>query len=288
MDCPSGTGSKHLSPALSASSPNKMSPYSDIVALHFADQVLHVHRFVVETVPKLHAVVAARNEFDMSEVSTVAGHALVSFMYKGSYDPLALAVHDQNSAERSTDLLRSSFDVYKLARKYNMTDLAVLAQEDIESRTDDLDPAEALAAVKKACPLPDANDAWLCSYTKTLLDATYASVEAFLASEIMAAENAEMTISITEMLLRTVIRSAKDREAHERQHIEELRAEEQDLREKLARRGKLGKSDRRRLDEIEEELAALTLHHEPQSDPEEAPEPEADAEAVAEAIPDDY
>ncbi|KAH7016221.1 uncharacterized protein B0I36DRAFT_368806 [Microdochium trichocladiopsis] len=239
------SGDSEVSLAQSVTSPNKASPYSDMIALRCTDGVLFVHRFKLETMPKLHSLVSPHHELNILGVSAAAGHVLVNFLYKGYYDVALSWNAGRVTKTRDAELLRCSFDVYATARQYDIDSLAILAQDDIESRTVHLEPAEALAAVKKACPLPDTKDEWLRNYTKTLLNAAYPSIEAFLTSTIMAADHAEETMSITEMLLRTVISSTMERELEEKTEREaveeaaraELRPELEALEAKKTRRG---------------------------------------------------
>lgn len=238
-----------------------------MVALHCADETLFVHRFILETVPKLHSLASIHHGLNMSGLSAAAGHVLVNFLYKGFYGVSPSLDNGRVTKARDTELLRCSFDVYATARQYDIDSLAILAQDDIERRTDHLEPAEALVAVKKACPLPDTKDEWLRNYTKTLLTATYPSVEAFLTSTIMATDHAEKTMSITEMMLRTVISSVMERELEEKKEQETAEAdaraaeeaEFEELKAKLARKGKLFRVERARL----EQLACKVAVYEP-------------------------
>ncbi|KAH7016269.1 uncharacterized protein B0I36DRAFT_396406 [Microdochium trichocladiopsis] len=172
-------------------------------------QEFYLHRLELKTVPKLHSLVSANNEINMPGVSAAVGHVLVNFLYKAFYDVPALCEDGHDTKERDAEWLRCSFDVHATARQYGIDSLVTLAQNDIDSRAGRLEPSEALAAVKKACPLPDTKDEWLRNYTRTLLNVTYPSVEAFLTSTIMEPAHAEETMSITEMLLRTAWQDLK-------------------------------------------------------------------------------
>ncbi|KAH7041227.1 uncharacterized protein B0I36DRAFT_312401 [Microdochium trichocladiopsis] len=226
MDGSSSSEHKLPSTTGEAPSPVKMSPYSDVVTLYFADQVLVVHRFVLEKAPKLHDMVSTRTQHRISDISGAAGHILINYLYKGLYEMLPLLEYDRTTAERRINMLQCSFEVYEAARKYQIHDLAKEATIDIEGRTGDLEPSEVLAVLKQACPLPDTSDVWLRGYMRTLLDIAYTSIEAFLASDIMAPENCERTISITEMLLRTMISSTNEKHELERQVREAAEAAE--------------------------------------------------------------
>ncbi|KXJ85008.1 hypothetical protein Micbo1qcDRAFT_181188 [Microdochium bolleyi] len=176
----------------------------------------------------------------MSGVSGAAGQIIVNFLYKGSYEAPTLWNDELLMKDGGAESLRCSFDVLATAKKYDIGSLATLAQEYIESWTDQLEPAKALVAIKKACSLPDAKDEWLRNHTKTLLSATYTNIEAFLASAIMTAEHAESAISITEMMLRTVISSIMERQIEKQKEREAARevketspATEQELRAEI-------------------------------------------------------
>lgn len=194
------------------------------------------------------------NALDMPDVSGETGHVIVHYLYTEKYDGV--------ESSFGSDALRRSFEVYAAATKYQIPDLREKAQEAIEANTDDLNAAEALAALKHACPLPDPRDVWLHEYTKTLVNAAYADVSSFLASDIMAPENAESTMSITEMILRAVIRSAKERELSlaevEKANQDVFNAELAEVNQleakKESRGGKLLKKDQARLSELIERL----------------------------------
>ncbi|KAJ1323064.1 BTB/POZ domain-containing protein 3/6 [Microdochium nivale] len=272
MECPSGTEQK---PSLPDAAPPSLveSPYAKIVALRFADQVLHIHKFLLAKSGRLSVAASTQDEINMTDVSGATGHVLVHYLYTGDYNTNA-----STKSVSGAELLRSSLETYAVAKKYQLSDLSYQTQHDIESRSVDLDPSKALAIVKKTCPLPDAGDLWFRDYTKALLARTYTDVAAFLSSDLMATDAAESTMSITEMLLRAVISSVQEKEK-ERHHIEPD-AQERSRREKMvalnaerdaleARKIKKGKLTRRfaqRLEMIKAELASLT----PDDDPERA------------------
>lgn len=241
------------------------SPYCDFVRVRLADQVLQVHRFVIEKSEHLRNAISAQNEVDLSDVKGVTGHVLVDYLYtrtlNGTKDlPVA-------------DVLPIIFDVYSVAKRFQMDDLRQTTQTAIEGHTTVMVPSEALASIKKACPLPDASDTWLRDYSKTLLKTAYNDVASFLASDIMADENAEGTISITEMLLRAMISLTKDEEGRiaeghltamtqakddaEQARIEGLIYGKNSLEKKKRLKKKLLKKDQMRYDELLQEIALV-------------------------------
>lgn len=235
------------------------SPYCNFVAIRFSDQVLQVHRFILEKSESLCDAVSARNEVDLSNISGVTGHILVNYLYTGTLDGI--------KDIPTIDVLPVIFDVYSTAKRFQMDGLRRTTQTEIESHTSGMSPADALTAIKKACPLPDVTDVWLRDYSKTLLAAAFDDVTSFLDSDIMAEENAESNISITEMLLRAILSSAKEKKEAQRAAAEQaaiestwgeerlkLRDEKLALEAKLARKGKLRNTDRARLDVVQEML----------------------------------
>ncbi|KAH7024610.1 uncharacterized protein B0I36DRAFT_352825 [Microdochium trichocladiopsis] len=191
-------------------------PYADIITIRFTDQVLHVHSFLVKRFPKLHALVSTHNEVDMHDVSGAAGHTIVNYLYNGTYEILTSVNDAGMPASHNDDALHSSLEVYAAARKFQLDALQKSAEEDIKSRTAHIKPLDALALVKKVFPFHDAGDTWLRGYMKKLLDAAYSDVEAILASNILTADHTDQTVSITEMLLRTVIDCMREREVRSR------------------------------------------------------------------------
>lgn len=191
----------------------------------------------------------SRSEIDMSEFSSATGHALAHFLYTGQYG----GASDSSSA-RGTDALRSTFEVYAAASKYQLNGLREKAQEAIETtNTDEVKPTEVLTVIKETYPLPNVGDVWLRAYTKGLLDASFTDVASFMASDLMAADHAESTMSITEMLLRAVINSEKERrEQAERDRIAAELAEKE-AREREEREAK----EAIEREEREREAAAL-------------------------------
>jgi len=169
--------------------------------------VLQIHRFVLEKSEHLVAAPSVQNEVDLSSISGMTGHVLVGYLYTGTLE----GTKDLPVA----DVLPAIFGVYAAAKRFRMSDLRQATQTEIESHTSSMNPSEAITAIKKACPLPDVADTWLRNHSKTLLDAAFDDVTSFLASDIMADEHAESTISITEMLLRAMICSAKEKTERE-------------------------------------------------------------------------
>ncbi|KXJ86616.1 hypothetical protein Micbo1qcDRAFT_236898 [Microdochium bolleyi] len=202
MDLPSGVDTMPNSltrPAMPSVNPSR---YSSIVGLRFADQVLHVHHFLLDKAPKLRVLVSTNKDVAIP-------------------DTLAIPVGASN-----LDELRSHFEVYAAATKYQLVGLQKAVQQAIDNQTANLEPSVALAIVKKTCPQPDVADLWLRDYAKALLDATFSDVTSFLNSDLMTADAGESTISITELLLRAVLSSLKAKE--------ERRAEEELPQEQLA------------------------------------------------------
>ena len=242
----------------------KHRPFASIVAIRFADQTLHIHEFLLDASPTLRDLISPEKEIDMSSMSGAAGHILLTYLYKGHFD-LAVQYGSKDSIE--TGALRRSFEVYAAAKKYQLGPLCETMQASIDEMTATLDSPKALMVFKEACPYPDARDGWLRDYTKSLLNETYPDVATFLASDIMAEENAECIVSATEMLLRSMIRSVREKEVKAKQEAEDrevadklktdLLGEREALDEKRARKGKLSKTDRARYEAITIQLASM-------------------------------
>ncbi|KAJ1323161.1 inhibitor of Bruton tyrosine kinase [Microdochium nivale] len=265
MECPSSAKRLSVSLGKAAPPPVYTSPYAAVVALRFADQVLPVHKFVLANCAKLSALVSAEDDINLLDISGVTGHVVVHYLYTRSYTRPV-----EPDTVSDAEALRRSFEIYATTKKYQLGDVHERVKADINSQSAHLEPSEVLSIVKKACPFPDAGDLWLRDYTKALLGRTYTDVASFLASDLMATNAAESTMSITEMLLRAFMSSVEESEmkkqqAKERETLnktmgvmgEALCAERDALEEKLSIKGKLGKIDRARFAEIKEKIAAL-------------------------------
>jgi len=150
---------------------------------------LDVHRALLLRHPKLLAL--AGDQFSSIEgrsppevaplknTSRSAGHVLVHYLYTGTYGTLKW-VGTRNGCEERAAKLKTGFEVYAAARKYELVDLEDLAKAQISFLSKDLDAFAIVAVVNEVYPMSTDDDTWFPGFMKTVVKTAFKDPTALL------------------------------------------------------------------------------------------------------------
>ena len=112
---------------------------------------------------------ASTNTFDFSGFSSIAGHALVSYLYSGNYKALKWTGPLSPIIDPELVRLKAEFEIYVLARTVELRDLETQARNKIEGIADRLDVLAVVEAVRETYPTTIGNDTWFPRWIKSLI-----------------------------------------------------------------------------------------------------------------------
>jgi hypothetical protein len=110
---------------------------------------------------------AKQNTLGLSHLSESTAHALVHYLYTGSYQ--SLEPKDIPPTGRGIARFKSALSVYAVARAYALPDLEAAAKSGIEHLAKDLPASDRLSAAMEAYPDPGEDDTWFLDYLKTCI-----------------------------------------------------------------------------------------------------------------------
>ncbi|KAK4442034.1 hypothetical protein QBC34DRAFT_364454 [Podospora aff. communis PSN243] len=101
----------------------------------------------------------------LQHMSRSAGHVLIHYLYTNTYQTLKWVAPGTTSDE-VTAKLKTGFEVYTSARKYDIPGLEKLAQEEIVRLSDKLDACKVVDIVNEVYPFSTSEEVWFRSYIK--------------------------------------------------------------------------------------------------------------------------
>lgn len=118
----------------------------------------------------------------MKHISRSAGHVLVHYLYTGTYGTLKW-VGPANGREERVAKLKTGFEIYAAARKYELGGLEDLAKEQISLLSKELDAFATVAAVSEVYPTSTDEDTWFPGFMKTVVKTAFKGSAALLEPE---------------------------------------------------------------------------------------------------------
>ncbi|KAK3897929.1 hypothetical protein C8A05DRAFT_38495 [Staphylotrichum tortipilum] len=134
-----------------------------ILELDFSDgSTLAIHRsIVVEGCPKLALLLgSSTTRVNFGGYSSLAGHALVSYLYTGRYEIPGWTSPVDPSVDLGLLDLKTQFQIYALAKAVALSGLEEQARSTIEQLARNLDFGTVIDAVKEGYPIPASDDSW--------------------------------------------------------------------------------------------------------------------------------
>ncbi|KAK4156085.1 hypothetical protein C8A00DRAFT_12945, partial [Chaetomidium leptoderma] len=144
---------------------------SPVVSLEFADGFpLTIHRSVLLRSSKLGLLLdSSTKTIDLRQFSSTAGHALVNCLYTDRYDFLKWTGLFDPSANIALWELKAKFEIYALARTFELDHLEEQIKTELNWMKRDLDIFTVIDAVKEAYPTIIGNDTWFPPWIKSLI-----------------------------------------------------------------------------------------------------------------------
>ena len=143
---------------------------------------LSIHRTVLLRSSKLALLCDAPTKtIQLRQISNHAGHTMVHYLYTGKLNILNWAGPD---ADREMAQLKTMFEVYAVARTYELDGLEDLAKAEIERLASKMDAFALIDMVKTAYPIPIGDDLWFPRYIKSRIKAAFRDPSALLKTEI--------------------------------------------------------------------------------------------------------
>lgn len=166
------------------------SPFtSRAVELQFqSGHAFTVHRAFLLRSPKIALLCGpSTDSIPLGDISASAGHALVRYLYTNELEILNLGGPVSVPCNPGPDLaaLKTAFEVYSLARTYELDGLEQLARSHIEAVTSaaEVDPFALIDVVKEAYPRPvgdSDDDAWFPHYIRSRIKAAFRNPSSLL------------------------------------------------------------------------------------------------------------
>ncbi|KAK5657623.1 hypothetical protein OQA88_2695 [Cercophora sp. LCS_1] len=164
----------------------EISPFSsDAAVIVVKSATLHIHKALVEPIPKLWACFetpqdtlgfsstyssGCRLQADMKHLSLDVGHVMVQWLYSGTYQPLT-----QETPACPSKALKTAFGAYSVARQYDLIGLEALAKEKISLLGADTSVSTFINVVQEAYPTTIRKDDWLKGCVTSLAKAAMKS-----------------------------------------------------------------------------------------------------------------
>jgi hypothetical protein len=137
--------------------------------LEFADgRLLTIHRSILLRCARLSTLLdSSTTSIDLRKHSSVAGHALVGYLYSNRYDLPKWTGPVRRGVNEHKLVLRANFEAYALARALELDDLGDQIKPAIELEAWGLDIFTIVDVVKKAYPAIIGNDTWFPHWIKS-------------------------------------------------------------------------------------------------------------------------
>ncbi|KAK4142637.1 uncharacterized protein C8A04DRAFT_29769 [Dichotomopilus funicola] len=180
------TGADEIEDACFDKSPFSSAPMVD---LQFKQgDYLSVHRALLQRNPKL-ALLDTSQSPPLKHISRSAGHVLVHYLYTDTYHTLKW-IGPTTGREETIAKLKTGFEVYATARKYELDGLEELAKEQISLLSKGADALTIVDVVNEAYPSSTDEDTWFPTYMKAIIKTAFEDSAAQLKPEIhISSEN---------------------------------------------------------------------------------------------------
>ncbi|KAK0732147.1 hypothetical protein B0H67DRAFT_640447 [Lasiosphaeris hirsuta] len=190
------------------------SPYcSPLIRLRFASGKPHsVHRIFLQQHPKLALLLDPFTiKLDLDQISPSAGHILIQYLYTGRYQALRWKA-PPTGPEADTGMLKVAFQVYTLARDYEVAGLEQLAREQISALSAAIDAFAVIDVVKETYPSLVGDDAWFPGFIKARIKAAFEDPKALMAAsaDTFPADFRD-GVSVTKVILRGVLEAYSEK-----------------------------------------------------------------------------
>ncbi|GAB1312056.1 hypothetical protein MFIFM68171_02266 [Madurella fahalii] len=172
------------------------SPFSSAPMIHLQfkrGDHLSVHRAVLQRNPKLalldtshHNLFgggASSQSHSLKHISRSAGHVLIHYLYTDTYHTLKW-MGPKTGREETIAKLKTAFEVYATARKYELDGLEELAKEQISILSKGVDAFTIVDVVNEAYPSSTDKDAWFPTYMKAVVKTAFENSAALLNPEV--------------------------------------------------------------------------------------------------------
>ncbi|KXX76638.1 hypothetical protein MMYC01_206549 [Madurella mycetomatis] len=162
-----------------------VSPFaSRVVRFQFrSGPPLAIHQAFVLRSPQLALLCGSSTKtIQLCGVSSDVGHALAQYLYTDKLETLncAGAAHTTN---RELARLKTTFEVYSMARTYELQGLEELARAQIELLAAQFDPFTLIDVVKETYPVPIGDDTWFPQYIRSHIKGAFRNPSTLLKAE---------------------------------------------------------------------------------------------------------
>lgn len=172
---------------------------------------LGVRRTLIEQYPKLLVPITSfslRNPLlPLKHISRSAGHVIVHYLHTSTYQTLKW-VGPATGNDEAIAKLKTAFEVYVSARKYNMSDLENLAKEQIAHLSKGLDAFLVVDVVNDAYHAAADDESWFAGYMKGVIKKAFDDSTAVV-SEVRASLGFEARDN-SNVTAKTILRCALD------------------------------------------------------------------------------
>ncbi|KAI0595555.1 hypothetical protein F4775DRAFT_595163 [Biscogniauxia sp. FL1348] len=182
----------------------QISPYmSPTITFYFGDgPPLRIHEAFVKKAPKLYALRnSSDNSTSLKDIPGNCGHVLVHYLSTDRYQ--SLKPYAKIPGDRHIIEFETSVRVYSIAMAFEILDLGILCQSEIERLGHNLHAEQALKIINNVYPTLTASDIWLQNYLKSLVKELMDSPPSALLS--MLSEQPSQAPSIDRFLLKATI-----------------------------------------------------------------------------------
>ncbi|KAH6957608.1 hypothetical protein BKA56DRAFT_602195 [Ilyonectria sp. MPI-CAGE-AT-0026] len=184
------------------------SPYtSSTVKIHFEDgnptnSAMHVHKTLLQPFPGLSSLCGSLShakELRLKNVSQNAGHVLVHFLYTGKYQTLRVDIPSPQG--RLTAQFKTCLQVYVASKTYELRDLQILVQIELEQLGQKVDIPDLIALAEEIYPGAHLGDFWFQSFIHSCLSRMSDDLELLKNQQILMELERKKTIG--SMILRS-------------------------------------------------------------------------------------
>jgi len=133
---------------------------------------LGLRRALIEQYEKLAAVltpsVAAFQVLSLEDISLHAGHVIVNYIHTGTYQTLKW-LGPATGSDEAVAKLKTAFEVYASARKYDMPDLEKLAKDQVANLSKVLGAFLVVDVINEAYDVSSGDEGWFEGYLKEVI-----------------------------------------------------------------------------------------------------------------------
>ncbi|KAK0742611.1 hypothetical protein B0T18DRAFT_413370 [Schizothecium vesticola] len=143
---------------------------------------------------------AAPKHLPLHHISRSAGHVLVQYLYTDTYRTM-IWIGPTDGQKEMIAKLRTAFEVYDTAHKYDLKGLVELAREQITILRKDIDAFIIINIFKEAYPTAKANDFWFRAFIKDTIKKAFEQPATPLPAKTATDETTATDLAVEEQLV---------------------------------------------------------------------------------------